>query len=150
MKIFCLMLSLVLFSHNISIAQVNKERKDPAQAFLLSVLWPGIGQFYVRDPIKGTIMAVGQTVFLVAYIDAISASKTEKYGDTQATRAGLLLCFMIGNVIYSAVDAGNTARALNDGEGLSLQLDKSNYLPNSIGKNISNDICAKILFRVRL
>jgi TM2 domain-containing membrane protein YozV len=77
MRINFLVLVLVLFQYNWSIAQANEEKKDPAQAVLLSVLWPGIGQFYVGDPIKGTIMALGQTIFLVAYLDANSAVKTE-------------------------------------------------------------------------
>jgi len=67
MRINFLVLVLVLFQYNWSIAQANEEKKDPAQAVLLSVLWPG----------KGTIMALGQTIFLVAYLDANSAVKTE-------------------------------------------------------------------------
>jgi len=126
------------------------DRKDPLTAVLLSALWPGIGQFYVGEPIKGTLMTVGQISLLVPLIDAMSAAKTEKYGDTNKFRAEIILALMIGNLVYSVIDAGNTARSLNYGEGLSLQLYNSNYLPNSMRKNISNDICAKISLKVSL
>lgn len=125
-------------------------KKDPTTAMLLSAAWPGIGQFYVGEPIKGTVMVVGQIALLVPLLDALSAAKTEKYGDTNAYRAEIMLALMIGNLVYSIIDAGKTARALNSGEGISFQLDKTNYLPNSFGENISTDLCAKILLKVCL
>lgn len=135
-------------AYNQSEMQDTEKRKDPKQAMLLSALWPGIGQFYVGEPVKGTLMAVGQIGFLIPFLDALSAAETEKYGDTQSFRAQLILAFMVGNIIYSVIDAGKTAKALN--EGLSFQLEKSDFSPNSLGKNMSNGLCAKILLKVPL
>ncbi len=57
-----------------------------------------------------------------------------------ATRARLILCFMIGNVIYSAIDAGNTARNY-----VSLHLDKPGHII-STGYAMSVEMSIKIPF----
>ncbi len=127
-----------------------EEKKSVIAAMLLSAIWPGGGQFYNGDYIKGSLMSLGQVACLVPLISALDAAKTEKYGDTNAFRAEIILALMVGNLIYSVIDAGTTARTLSSGVGLTIQLEKSNYLFNSLGENISKNLCTKILIKVRL
>jgi len=99
------------------------DTKDPTTAMLLSAVWPGIGQFYVGEPVKGTLMAVGQIALLFPLLDALKAAKTEKYGDTNEYRAEIILALMIGNLVYSVVDAGIAAKNY-----VALRIDKSNQI----------------------
>ena len=99
------------------------DTKDPITAMLLSAAWPGIGQFYVGEPVKGTLMAVGQLALLFPLLDALKAAKTEKYGDTNEYRAEIILALMIGNLVYSVVDAGKAAQNY-----VALRIDKSDHI----------------------
>jgi TM2 domain-containing membrane protein YozV len=153
MKTICSLFFLFVFIHSYANAQTNRsvsllkfdisnvhndlsisannqlamlpptDTKDPLTAMLLSAAWPGIGQFYVGEPIKGTLMAVGQLGLLIPLLDALKSAKTEKYGDTNEYRAEIILALMIGNLVYSVVDAGKAAR-----DYVALRIDKLDHI----------------------
>jgi len=107
---------------------------------LLSALWPGLGQFYVGQPVKGALMAIGQVGLLIPLIDVIKSAKTEKYGDVQGYRTEIILALMIGNLIYSVIDAGITAKNY-----VALRIDKSDQITPT-GYAMTVEMSVKIPF----
>ena len=126
-------------------AQFNKtlllEKRDPGHAMLMSAIWPGLGQFYngPTETTKGTIMAVGQGgFFILMIVGALNPSEptvSNTYSSINVNVASAInpllwvgLAGMIGNYIYSIIDAGNRAKELNAQEGISIQI---HSLPNA-------------------
>ena len=147
--------------------KTGQEKRDPSHAMWLSLEWPGLGQFYngPTETTKGTIMAVGQGAFLlVAIIGAATPNEgsvggTHNYGTTisvdvqQPSINPLLyvgLIGMVGNYIWSMIDANNRAQELNAENGFSLQLKLNNDLPQLVGNNTSNAFGMNLLFKIKL
>ena len=117
------------------------EKRDPGHAMLMSAIWPGLGQFYngPTETTKGTIMAVGQGgFFILMIVGALNPSEptvSNTYSSINVNVASAInpllwvgLVGMIGNYIYSVIDAGNRAKELNAEEGISIQI---HSLPNT-------------------
>ncbi len=111
------------------------ENRDPGHAMLMSAIWPGLGQFYngPTETTKGTIMAVGQGgFFILMIVGALNPSEptvSNTYSSINVNVASAInpllwvgLAGMIGNYIYSIIDAGNRAKELNAQEGISIQI----------------------------
>lgn len=150
---------------NSIIDQVNKgtsdERRDPGHAMLISALWPGLGQFYngSTETTKGTIMAAGQGgLLLLTIIGALNPTEETVsngyYSVNAATGINPLVWVgiigMLGNSIWSIIDAGNRAKELNAEEGLSIQINMINNIPHLIGRNIYNEFGANISLKINL
>lgn len=102
------------------------EGKNKTTAALLSLLWPGIGQFYVGtspEIVKGIIMATGQATVLAVLIDALKGTSNPLSADVDRYRASIIELLMAGNIIYSMIDAGNAATEFNRTNGFSLNQD---------------------------
>ena len=147
--------------------QFNKtlliEKRDPGHAMLMSAVWPGLGQFYngPTETTKGTIMAVGQGgFFILMIVGALNPSEpavSNTYSSINVNVASAInpllwvgLIGMLGNSIYSIIDAGNRAKELNAEEGFSFQINMFNNLPHLIGTNISNKFSANLSFKINL
>ena len=120
------------------------EKRDPGHAMLMSAIWPGLGQFYngPTETTKGTIMAVGQGgFFILMIVGALNPSEptvSNTYSSINVNVASAInpllwvgLAGMIGNYIYSIIDAGNRAKELNAQEGISIQI---HSFPNTHGQ----------------
>ena len=147
------------FMNDPSSKKIINEKRDPGHAMLISALWPGLGQFYngPTETTKGTIMAAGQGgLLLLAIIGALNPTEetvgSGYYKVSAATGINPLVWVgiigMLGNSIYSMIDAGNRAKELNAEEGLSFQINMFNNLPHLVGKSISNDFGANISFKI--
>jgi hypothetical protein len=147
--------------------QFNKtlliEKLDPGHAMLMSAVWPGLGQFYngPTETTKGTIMAIGQGgLFILMIVGALNPSEptvSNTYSSINVNVASAInpllwvgLIGMLGNSIYSIIDAGNRAKELNAEEGFSFQINMFNNLPHLIGTNISNKFSANLSFKINL
>ncbi|MHB8338322.1 MAG: hypothetical protein ACYDEE_12995 [Ignavibacteriaceae bacterium] len=155
------------FMNDQSSKKIISEKREPGHAMLISALWPGLGQFYngPTETTKGTIMAVGQGgLLLLAIIGALNPSEGSVGGgsysggtlsyDVKTPSINPLVWVgiigMLGNSIYSMIDAGNRAKELNAEEGLSFQINMFNNMPHLVGKSISNDFGANISFKINL
>ncbi|MDA1191288.1 MAG: hypothetical protein O3A46_06340 [Candidatus Poribacteria bacterium] len=97
-------------------ATAQSERREPVVAGLLSLAWPGLGQFYngPSEKRKGTIMAAVQAGALVVMVAAVAT-----YGDdnpsTFADPSLMLSVLTLGsltmtaNSLYSMYDAATSA-----------------------------------------
>ena len=117
------------------------KRKDPAVAFLFSVLLPGGGQYYNGETRKGVVMtSVGVLSFVGMAVSAanITLSYDSYYGyyDFDANSgavAGLVLCALVyaGNSLWSMIDAPISANRINK---------ENSLLSWNIGKNTNLSI----------
>ena len=138
-------------------AQFNKtlllEKRDPGHAMLMSAIWPGLGQFYngPTETTKGTIMAVGQGgFFILMIVGALNPSEptvSNTYSSINVNVASAInpllwvgLVGMIGNYIYSIIDAGNRAKELNAEEGISIDLNTFQRTPLVYGYRPGNNM----------
>jgi hypothetical protein len=93
------MISIALFLSLISVSP-----KSPQKAVLLSAVFPGGGQFYTGQYLKGTVLLAGEGVLIALtirdYLDMKEADR--KYQDT-------------GNATYKSVSDDAFDRMLRDG-----------------------------------
>lgn len=94
----------------------EKKRKNPTIALILSAIFPGLGQIYVKDMPKGAVLIVLNLIInylLINPLEAIMesgspvADKSTLYVVLGYTVAGLILW------IYAIIDAKKTAERIN-------------------------------------
>jgi TM2 domain-containing membrane protein YozV len=143
------------------------QKRDPGHAMLMSAVWPGLGQFYngPTETTKGTIMAIGQGGFLlVTLIGALNPSEgsvgnggysngTFNYDVKQPSINPLVwigLVGMVGNCIYSMIDANNRAKELNADEGISIQIKPLPNMLRAYSLNAADNLIFCISMKISL
>jgi hypothetical protein len=101
-----------------------KPKKSPTLALVLSAVLPGLGQFYNRETGKalGFLLATAfmAIIFIAGFNSVQSREKLVNYSDVESNYGALVWNnqdlffavgpFLLGFIIWSAVDAYKTAR----------------------------------------
>lgn len=101
-----------------------KPKKNPTLAAALSVVLPGLGQFYNRQMGKGLgfLAAAGfmALIFIAGFNSTQSSKRAVDYSEVEANYGALVWDnqdlffavgpFLLGFIVWSAVDAFKTAR----------------------------------------
>jgi len=99
----------------------QQQRRNVMTALFLSALFPGLGQFYNRDGLKGALLVVGSLICLVLGGDQLmrlmlTIATTRPSGEVNSMGAWLgLLSGVLW--IYAVIDAVVTAQRRNAGAG---------------------------------
>lgn len=107
--------ALVGETYETTMAMATYKRKQPALAWFLSYLYPGIGQFYNGQNGKGAAMVVAGTVGLGCMIGGIATTDEDSYEMTPeggATFALGLVVYLAAS-IWSQIDAPISAVSIN-------------------------------------
>lgn len=117
------------------------ERKNPYIAFGLSILVPGMGQFYNGQPVKGGIqlglVVGGYTMFYLAVEDdLVYADGTVLDVDDDDAMGGLGLLVAGGTILWSIIDAPISANNINK-QNINKQNEIQAYLHRNNGYTVS-------------
>ena len=88
-------------------------RKSPGLAGLLSFIWPGAGQIYNEEGEKAATMIGLQLLGLVLLIAAVEDNDSFGDRDSDDVLGVFGLVTILGNGVYSIVDAVNSAQRMN-------------------------------------
>ncbi len=94
----------------------EKIRRNPILAAALSIILPGLGQFYNLQIKKGLSFVIGALFVIVVWISAFNTPQPLKAGAIEATPWNNLDLFfalgpfLIGLMVWSVVDAFQTAQ----------------------------------------
>ena len=118
------------------------ERKNPYIACGLSVLVPGLGQFYNGQPVKGSIqlglVVGGYTMFFLALEDdLVYADGTVLDVDDDDAIGGLGLLVAGGAVLWSIIDAPISANNINMRNQMQAMQATQAYLHRNNGYSVS-------------
>ena len=94
------------------------QKKNPVVSCILSILIPGVGQFYNGEPLKGVVQLGGVIGGVILYnYGATTIFKSSGLYITAESRneslAGLGLVTLLGSYIWSIVDAPISANRIN-------------------------------------
>ncbi|MDE3118182.1 MAG: hypothetical protein KGL03_04115 [Nitrospirota bacterium] len=94
----------------------EKTRRNPILAAALSIIFPGLGQFYNRQIKKGLSFAIGALFVIVIRVGAFDTPQPlnpEAFEATPWNNQDLFFAlgpFLIGLMVWSVVDAFQTAQ----------------------------------------
>ena len=103
-------------------AHIGVQKKNPVVSCILSILIPGLGQFYNGEPGKGIAllgMAIGSSVFVAYNMQDVykgSGGGTYRYsvyGTRNETLAGLGVLAWLGNYVWAIIDAPISSNRIN-------------------------------------
>jgi len=94
-----LIISFFIFSF--LIAEDKKNYKSPSKALWCSAFFPGLGQFYTENYLKGTIFLLGEATLTYFIVKSYKENKKEKVSDLVWILAGLHI-FNVADAYISA------------------------------------------------
>jgi hypothetical protein len=106
---YLLAVNSLMSSNGFAMNNTTNRYREPVEAFGLSFLYPGLGQFYNGQNLKGGLLAGGFTIAFLSYTVIPELSKKPSYGDREAVS---LLAFMV-IYLYSLIDAPVSAGRIN-------------------------------------
>ena len=110
--------------------------KSPWLAFLLSYMFPGGGQIYNGQPVKGLLFLTGITVGVGIAVLSYGGSDFENTNDSKSLiYGGLGLAGLL--YIYQLIDAPVSANNINDEKRLKLNKAELEILPQISGNSFS-------------
>jgi tetratricopeptide (TPR) repeat protein len=99
----------------------EQQRRNVMLAFILSGLFPGLGQFYNREPMKGTLLVLGALVCLWVGLQSLLRLFLTVVTTRPAGQVGSMEAWfgVLGVVLwlYSVIDAVVTAQKRGSGTG---------------------------------
>lgn len=94
----------------------EKKRKNPMIALILSAIFPGLGQIYVREIPKGAVLIVLNLIINFLLIDPLEAIMQSGGSIADMSTLYIVLGYTVAGLvlwIYAIIDAKKTADRIN-------------------------------------
>lgn len=94
----------------------EKKRKNPTIALILSAIFPGLGQIYVRQIPKGAVLIVLNLIINYLLINPLEAIMESGGSVTDMSTLYIVLGYTVAGLIlwiYAIIDAKKTAERIN-------------------------------------
>lgn len=94
----------------------EKKRKSPTIALILSAIFPGLGQIYVKQIPKGAILIVLNLIINYLLINPLEAIMESGSSMTDMSTLYIVLGYTVAGLIlwlYAIIDAKRTAERIN-------------------------------------
>jgi TM2 domain-containing membrane protein YozV len=94
----------------------EKKRKSPTIALILSAIFPGLGQIYVKQILKGVILIVLNLIINYLLINPLEAIMESGGSMADMSTLYIVLGYTVAGLIlwiYAIIDAKRTAERIN-------------------------------------
>ncbi len=94
----------------------EKKRKNPKIALILSAIFPGLGQIYVKQIPKGVVLIALNLIINYLLINPLEAFMTSGGSTADMSTIYIVLGYTVAGLIlwiYAIVDAKRTAERIN-------------------------------------